>query len=78
MSDHPDFPDTSSALPGAGPKVVPMIPKNDIAAAVESLKRNIDQLIANQLPIARLRRASYLALIEAGFSEDQALTLCCK
>lgn len=78
MTDHPDIPDGTISATGAGPKVVPMIPKNDLAAAVENLRRNIDPLIANQLLLARLRRASYLALIEAGFAESQALELCTK
>lgn len=61
-----------------GPKVVAMVPKNDLVTAVENLRRNIDPLIANQLLLARLRRASYLALIEAGFSQSEALELCTK
>jgi len=78
MSEHPDFPDTSSALPGTGPKVVPMIPKDAVAAAGDGLRRNLDVLIANQSALAKLRRAAYLALIEAGFNEKEALELCCK
>ena len=78
MTDHPDFPNGSSAAPGTGPKLVPMIPKNDIAAAREKLGRDLDELIQAQETIARLRRASFLALVAAGFTEAQALELCCK
>ncbi len=76
MTDHPDFPNDSSAAPGTGPKVVPMIPKNNLAASVDSLKRNLDVFIENQQMLAKIRRASFLALVEAGFTEAQALELC--
>jgi tRNA A58 N-methylase Trm61 len=61
------------------PKVVDLKqPPDALAAAGENLKRNLDTLVAHQVTIARLRRASYLALIDAGFTEAQALELCCK
>jgi hypothetical protein len=62
-----------------GPKVVDLKqPPDALAAAGENLKRNFDTLVAHQLTLARLRRASFLAHIEAGFSDAQALELCCK
>jgi hypothetical protein len=62
-----------------GPTLVSLPQKPDqLAAAGESLKRNFDTLVAHQLTLAKLRRASYLAHVEAGFTEAQALELCCK
>lgn len=64
---------------GNGPKVVELPAKrNELAAAGEHLKRNLETLIAHQMTMARLRRAAYLALVEVGFTEQQALELCCK
>lgn len=61
-----------------GPKVVDLPVKNELAAARENLNRNIEGLIETQYLFARLRRASYLALIKSGFTEVQALELCVK
>ena len=61
-----------------GPKVVDLPVKNDVAAAGDNLRRNLDALIANQVAFAKLRRASYLAHVDAGFTEAQSLELCCK
>ena len=61
-----------------GPKIVDLPVKNEIAAVGDSLRRNIDELIENQKSIARFRRAAFLNYVEEGFTEVQALELCCK
>jgi hypothetical protein len=59
--------------------VVPLEqPKSEIAAAGEALRRSEKVLTDNAAVIARIRRANYLAYIEAGFSDEQALALCTK
>lgn len=59
--------------------VVPLVQKpNEIAAAGDRLRRDLDALVANQPAIARVRRAAYLALVAEGFTEAQALELCSK
>ena len=73
-----DTPDTTLAN-GAGPKLVQMPTQiNKLAAEGESLKRNLDILIETQKEIAKYRRAAFLAYVENGFTEAQALELCCK
>ena len=44
-------------------------------AALENLKRELPDLIASNREIAKLLRAKYLALVEAGFSHKDALEL---
>jgi hypothetical protein len=61
-----------------GPRVVDLPVKNEIAAAGDTIRRNIDMLIENQKMIARFRRAAYLNYVEEGFTEVQALELCLK
>jgi hypothetical protein len=64
---------------GGGPTVVSMPQqKNEMAAAGENLRRNLDVLIENGRTMAKIRRASYLAYVAEGFTEEQALILCCK
>jgi hypothetical protein len=59
--------------------VVPLKqPPNEIEAAGESLRRNEAAMVENAKIVARLRRASYLAYREAGFTAEEALTLCTK
>ena len=53
-------------------------PKNDVEAIGDSLRKNMDVLIANQATVAKLRRAAYLAYLREGFTAEEALTLCCK
>ena len=52
--------------------------KNEVAVAGESIRRNLEDLIENQRTLAKLRRAAYLAYVAEGFTEAQALDLCCK
>jgi hypothetical protein len=58
------------------PKVVALQPKDDLKAAGEALRRNMPTLMENAKAIAQLRRAAYLAHLEVGFDERQALELC--
>lgn len=73
MTDKPDDAAAEGSL-----KVVPIGVKDELLASAESLKRNLETLIAHQMTMARIRRAAYLALVEVGFTEQQALELCCK
>ncbi len=69
MSDHPYD----------GPQVVQLPQqRNEIAAAGDNIRRNLDALIENQKAIAKIRRAAFLAYVAEGFTEAQALELCCK
>ena len=61
-----------------GPRVVPLEPKNEMKGALDGLSRALPQLIEHAQLQAKIRRASYLALIDAGFNEVQALELCWK
>jgi hypothetical protein len=52
-------------------------PNNDeLKAALETLKRDLPTFLEYQAVIAKIKRAQYDALIEAGFSPEQALELC--
>lgn len=46
-----------------------------VAESIRGLERQLPQLIAMQRTLAQLTRARYLALIDEGFSEAQALEL---
>lgn len=59
-----------------GPKIVDLAPKNEMRAASDALRRQMPDLLASVGLIARLRRAQYLAYVEAGFTPQQALELC--
>ncbi len=50
--------------------------KNEAAAAGDAIRRNMPALIENAKTFAQLRRAHYLAYLEVGFNEQQALELC--
>lgn len=58
------------------PKVVPLGTKDDMAALVENLRRNLPQLLEHAALIAQFRRAYFLALVKEGFTNEQALELC--
>ncbi len=47
-----------------------------MAGAVEALRRNLPLMKEYHAMCAELYRTKYLALIEAGFTESQALELC--
>jgi Tfp pilus assembly protein PilO len=50
--------------------------KDELRAAGDALRRQLPAMIENAKTLAELRRASYLAHLEAGFTETQALELC--
>jgi hypothetical protein len=58
------------------PTVVTLAPKNDVKAAGDAFRRQLPELMENAKAVAQLRRAAYLAYLDAGFSEAQALELC--
>lgn len=47
-----------------------------IKAANKEVKANLDDHIESYVLLARLIRAKYEALLQNGFTEDQALELC--
>ena len=55
---------------------VDFVPKDEISGALDSLKRNLDSVIELNAIKAQIRWANYKCLIDAGFSEEQALGLC--
>lgn len=59
-----------------GPTLVSMPQTNEMKAAGEALRRQMQEIIENGRTIAKIRRANYLAYIEEGFTEAQALELC--
>jgi hypothetical protein len=59
-----------------GPKVVTLDVRNQMKGDIEKFRRAVPELILHAQTMARVRRASYLALVEEGFTESQALELC--
>ena len=57
-------------------KVVDIGIKNEMKAASEELKRTLPEMLENLTLVAQLRRASYKAHLEEGFTESEALELC--
>ncbi len=60
------------------PTLVDMPAKDDMRAAVDSLRRMLPAILENAVLIAQLRRANYDALIAEGFTPEQSLVLCQK
>lgn len=58
------------------PKVVNLPDPDKLAADLERMKRNLPGTEEYLRLLARLHKAKYDALIEAGFTPDQALELC--
>lgn len=50
--------------------------KDKALQVARDLKALLPAMIENAVLVARLRRASYLALVNEGFTEAQALELC--
>ena len=50
--------------------------KDDLKAAVAAMQRELPAFIENAKIIAKIRKASYDALIGEGFTPEQALELC--
>ncbi len=49
--------------------------KDEMKAAIAQLKRNLPELVEHAKLIAEVKRAAYLAYVEQGFTEEQALEL---
>ncbi len=52
------------------------LPPDKLKTAVDGLLRSEEDMIRFHQYMARMHRAKYLALIDAGFTEDEALELC--
>lgn len=76
----PDPPPSPPPAPTARVEVavLPNIEHDKILAALEQTKRNADFLIEHYKVMAKIRRASFMAYVSAGFTEAQALELCAK
>lgn len=70
MADEPSKPDLTVVTLAQKP--------SEIAVAGDKLRRSLDDLVANQPAVAKVRRAAFLALVAEGFTEAQALELCVK
>jgi len=51
---------------------------NDAKKLLEELKRTVPEIVAGNREIAKVLRAKYLALIETGFTQKEAMKLCKK
>lgn len=56
--------------------IVDMPERNEMVSALEGLKRNISTIIEYQEILAKLKKAKFDSLVEAGFTEEQAIELC--
>lgn len=52
--------------------------KTELEKALERMEQFEPLLQHHATTLARIRRANFLALKQAGFTDEQALTLCCK
>ena len=50
--------------------------KDDMQGALEMLKRNLEVIAEYSQVKAEIRRKSFLAHVQQGFTEEQALELC--
>lgn len=57
-------------------KVVEIGTRDAVKASVEESRRNLPAMLEHAKTMAQLRRAYYLAYVEEGFTEAQALELC--
>lgn len=57
-------------------KPVALPERNEMRAAVEEMRRNIQEIIDYSKLMAKVRKAHFDSLMEAGFTEDQAIKLC--
>jgi hypothetical protein len=62
---------------GDGPKIVELVGDRDkFRGAIDAMRRDLSNHIEYAQLQAKLRRASYLAYVGEGFTEQQALELC--
>lgn len=61
---------------GKGPTIVDLPLRDEMQAALDTFTRALPQMLVHVELQAKLRRRSYLKLIEEGFNETQALDLC--
>jgi hypothetical protein len=54
---------------------IPNVEKDKLIAQMENLKRNMPTLIEMQGHLAKIKYASFVAYVDAGFTADQALQL---
>ncbi len=59
-----------------GPKVVDLPEANKNKAMTEEFRRDLPDLMERASLVAKMRRAYFIAYVEAGFTEEQALQLC--
>lgn len=57
-------------------RVVQLPDKNELKASNEIIQRAMPDIAEHVKIMAKIRYAAFIAHIEAGFSEDQALLLC--
>lgn len=62
------------AQPSAQPRMIQTI--NEIVASGNYLRQHEKEIVENQKVLARIAHAKFVAYKEAGFSHEDALTLC--
>lgn len=67
--------DTTS-VPGTGPTLVQFSSKDHLIASAESIERDLPSLRKYYASRAKMIRAYYDSLIDAGFDNEDALILC--
>lgn len=61
------------------PKIVALnFTPDEATKRLEELKRSVPEMVASNREIAKVLRAKYLALIESGFTQKEAMKLCKK
>jgi hypothetical protein len=58
------------------PRLLNLEPRDDLKGAISNTRRNLPALFEHVQMQAKLRRVAYLAYLEEGFTEAQALELC--
>ena len=50
--------------------------RDEATKRLEELKRSVPEMVASNREIAKVLRSKYLALVESGFTPQEALKLC--